>query len=336
MNKMITSIITAMTLLTMSSVLQAKATSDNKNPLPHLISLSGKAIAQDKSKLTHLVFIDVWRSYEGKGDEQMLSELPPQFLTQSQRIWIQPDINVTKAQLIEFQKYFSQVTPLVVDKQYALMREFKIWQSPYHVILEGNKKIFSGDASALSAFVAKRYAGLDTSNTTKQSKQAEHKEQDKKNKVNTSTSMKSLISKVAKPKKPLVGDMAPKFTAKTLEGAKVSLSNAITKLTSKKTLNLVFLDALCPMPHFPDCEDKITQLNQRIKEDSSQQWLAVVNSYYVNEEYAQNFVKKFALTLPVIFDHDNTIYRAFDVYASPYQIKINHLGIIESRGDSMK
>jgi len=331
MNKMITSIITAMTLLTMSSVLQAKATSDNKSPLSHLISLSGKTIAQDKSKLTHLVFIDVWRSYEGKGDEEMLSALSPQFLTQSQKIWIQPDINVTKAQLIEFQQYFSQITPLVVDKQYALMRAFKIWQSPYHVILEGNKKIFSGDASALSAFVAKRYAGLDTHKTSITVKSTKQTTKD-----NASSSVQPLVSKVAKPKKPLVGDMAPKFTAKTLEGAKVSLSNAITKLTNKKTFNLVFLDALCPMPHFPDCEDKITQLNKRIKEDSSQQWLAVVNSYYVNEEYAQNFVKKFALTLPVVFDQDNTIYRAFDVYASPYQIKINHLGIIESRGDSMK
>jgi len=70
-----------------------------------------------------------------------------------------------------------------------------------------------------------------------------------------------------------------------------------------------------------------------IKADESRQWLGVVNSYYVNEEFAQQFAERFALTLPLLFDQENTIYRAYDVYASPYLIKINHQGIIESRSD---
>jgi len=333
MNKLIPHLMTAVALLTMSLASQANNSTDKLNPLPPLTSLMGKAVVQDKSKLTHLVFIDVWRSYEGKGDEEMINALPHQFLKQSQKIWIQPDINVTKAQLVEFQQYFSQVTPLVVDKKFVLMRAFNIWQSPYHVLLKGNKEIFSGDASALSAFVSKKYTGLDTEKVSMDSNPIDQPMQ--KIKDNTLSTDLPLTTKVTKPKKPLIGDMAPKFTAKTLTGVKVSLSDELAKLTNQKPLNLIFLDALCPMPHFPDCEDKIAQLNKRIKADSSQQWLGVVNSYYVNEEYAQGFVSKFALTLPVIFDHNNKIYRAYDVYASPYQIKINHQGIIESRSDSM-
>ena len=127
--------------------------------------------------------------------------------------------------------------------------------------------------------------------------------------------------------------MAPKFSATTLTGKKVTLASALVKLADKRPLSLVFLDALCPMPQFPGCEAKISQLNELVKADSSRQWLAVVNSYYVNEDYAKDFVKKFDLKLPVLFDQENTIYRAYDVYASPYQIKVNSQGVIESRGD---
>jgi peroxiredoxin len=87
------------------------------------------------------------------------------------------------------------------------------------------------------------------------------------------------------------------------------------------------------MPQFPNCEAKIAQLNELITADNSRQWLAVINSYYVNEDYVKDFVEKYELKLPILFDQDNQIYRAYDVYASPYQIKVNRQGVIESRSD---
>ena len=287
----------------------------------NLKTFTGQPIKIDKKKTTHLVFIDLWRSYKGQGDEKTIASLPTSYLTQSQQIWIQPEVNVTKAHLVDFQEYYPQVTPLIFDQKFALMRELKIWQSPYHVLIKEDKQIFSGDAPALLTFIAnKKLVAKDSINPV-MSPKLPPKEL-VKNKP---------VSKAKKPIKPMVGDKAPHFSAKTLTGTSITLDNILLKLGNDKPLNLVFLDALCPMPHYPECEEKLEQLNTLIKQDSSRQWIGVINSYYVDVEYAQNFAKKFALKLPLLFDHDNTIYRAFDVYASPYQIKIDRHAIIQSR-----
>lgn len=89
------------------------------------------------------------------------------------------------------------------------------------------------------------------------------------------------------------------------------------------------------MPQFPGCEQKIAQLNKLIKEDNPQQWLGVMNSYYVNEDYVNGFIANYGLTLPILFDKNNTIYRAYDVYASPYFVKVNQQGKIISRSDQI-
>ena len=336
MKKIIIRISAIIALLLVSSLSLANGSSGNKVLLNSLQTFNGKPIIQNKSKLTHLVFIDVWRSYEGKGDEKMIAALPDDFLSQSQQIWIQPEINVTKAQLAEFQQYFAEVKPLVMDKKFALMRGFSVWQSPFHVLIEKNKTIFSGDAAALSAFINKKYnlANVEEKLDTVKPTDIVNNSGDihlAENSLVTNITNITDITKATKPHKPLVGDIAPKFSAKTLTGKNITLESALSGLTDNKPLNLVFLDALCPMPHFPGCEEKIALLNQLIKADSSRQWLAVVNSYYVNEDFAKDFVKKFALKLPILFDNDNTIYRGYDVYASPYQIKVNRQGFIESR-----
>jgi len=62
----------------------------------------------------------------------------------------------------------------------------------------------------------------------------------------------------------------------------------------------------------------------------------VINSYYVNEDYVKGFIDKSALTMPILFDQNNTIYRAYDVYASPYVIKVNRQGKIVSRSDQIQ
>jgi len=249
---------------------------------------------------------------------------------------LQPEVNVTKAQLAEFQQYFPKLTPLILDQQFSIMRALNVWQSPFHALVQGNKKLFSGDNKALLAFIGKRYSMA--VNTTSVTNTASI-ELDEKS-VNTlengqiaSDELSNKGSKPLKPNKPIIGDKAPQFSATTLTGKKVTLADALIKLNNSKPLNLVFMDALCPMPHFPDCEEKLAQVNELIKADKSRQWLGVVNSYYVNEEFAQQFAERFSLKLPLLFDQDNTIYRAYDVYASPYLIKINQQGVIESRND---
>jgi peroxiredoxin len=300
----------------------------DNNFLAGLRSFSGQAITLDNNKITHLVFIDVWQAYSGQGDDKIVAALPAMFLKQSQQIWIQPEINVTKAQLTEFQQALTHITPLVLDTRFSLMRSLNIWSSPFHVLIQGNKRLFSGDAAALTTFVKNRFGSPE-----KQSKEAPLPEQ-------TSTTLsaekapkngrgKNIIAE--KPHKPLMGEYAPIFSVKSLKGEQVTLTSALKELSDKQPLNLVFLDALCPMPQFPECEQKIARLNKLIKEDKSKQWLAVINSYYVNEDYVKGFIDKFALTMPILFDHNNTIYRAYDVYASPYLIKVNQQGIIESR-----
>lgn len=301
--------------------------------LSNLKSFQGKSIKRQQDKITHLVFIDVWRAYSGEGDDKVVAALPQNYLQQSQQIWVQPEINVTKAQLAEFQQYLTHISPLVLDTKFDLMRSLKVWSSPYHVLLKNDKQLFAGNAAALTDFVIKQYAPTEekiayqknlssSENVTKVIKVQANKE--------------SRIKTAHKPNKPLAGDVAPHFSAKTLLGEKVSLTTSLNKLKKNQPFNLVFLDALCPMPQFPDCEQKIAQLNKLIKEDSSQQWLGVVNSYYVNEDYVRSFVENFGLKLPILFDNNNTIYRAYDVYASPYFVKVDQQGKIISRSDQVR
>ena len=323
-------LITLLLLTSLASIsLTVIAQPVNEQLLADLKAFDDQAVVLDKDKITHLVFIDVWRSYEGKGDEKMIAALPKQFLQQSQQVWLQPEVNVTKAHLAEFQQYFPTVTPLILDQQFLLMRALKVWQSPYHVLIKANKTLFSGDEAGLLTYINKNYA-LDIK-SHKEPPALATQQNSKILAINTNKTRQSVTP--TKPNKPMPGDNAPQFSAQTLTGEQITLVDVLVKLKGNKPLNLVFLDALCPMPHFPACEAKLAQLNELMAADSNNQWLGVVNSYYVNKEYVQQFSDRFKLKLPLLFDQDNTIYRAYDVYASPYLIKINQLGLIESRGD---
>jgi len=303
------------------------------NLLANLHSFNGQAITLDNTKITHLVFIDVWRAYGGQGDDKVVAALPATFLKQSQQIWIQPEINVTKAQLTEFQQYLAHITPLVLDSKFSLMRSLNIWSSPFHVLIQGNKRLFSGDAAALTSFVDNRFGSPEKQ--FKQTSLAKQKSTETSpEKAPENISDKNKIAE--KPHKPLTGDNAPTFSVRSLKGEQVTLTSALKALSDNQSLNLVFLDALCPMPQFPECEQKIAKLNKLIKEEPSKQWLAVINSYYVNEDYVKGFIDKSALTMPILFDQNNTIYRAYDVYASPYVIKVNRQGKIVSRSDQIQ
>lgn len=305
------------------------------NSQAHLTTFTGGAIAVDNTKITHLVFIDLWRSYEGQGDETLVASLPETFLQRSQQIWIQPEINVTKAQLTEFQQFYPQIQPLVLDHNFTVMRSHNIWQAPYHVLLQDGVQLFAGNGEALNHYITTTFAvgaplQRDTNGGTLPALAA------------GTTPLPVASSKTVAdngkrkaPVKPLPGDPAPEFALQTMTGEAVSLSSLRQGLTHEQPLSLVFLDSLCPMPHFPDCEAKLARLNQLVASEPERRWLGVVSSFYVSEESVKQFRQQFALKLPFVFDRGNKLFKRYDVYATPYQIDINREGVIESRTENL-
>jgi len=302
------------------------------NAIGNLNTFSGQVVSIDKEKMTHLIFMDIWSSYGGLGDETAVASLPNVFLAQSQQLWLQPEINVTLAQLAEFEQAYPQVTPLILDRGFNIMRTFNVWQSPYHLIIKGGKREFAGSINELQVYIAKKYS-LPIAEVAIPTTLGQELEDPVG--VNTNNVLSANISKANKSIKPLAGDKAPTFSSKTLNGKHKSLGTAVDDLKNNQLVSLIFIDTLCPMPQFPGCEKKLAQLNKLVTSSPNRQWIGVVNSYYVNEEYALDFAHKFELKLPLIFDKDNKIFKAYGVYATPYQVDINRAGMIEARGNQL-
>lgn len=277
----------------------------------------GDEIHLDADKMTHLVFVNVWDIYEGSGDEAGVASLPAVFLQESQQVWIQPQINVTRAQLVEFQQYYPQVKPLVLDEAFGLMRSNDVWQSPYHVLKQGDKTLFSGNLSDL-----KRY--LNVTDVVDEDVTAQ-----------TGSPENEVVVTPEHHDKLEIGDVAPLFSREALSGQTRSLKTLMEKAPDGR-VSLVFLDSLCPMPHFPECEAKIAQLNQEISADTQRTWLGVVSSFYVDPSFVSQFAERFELHLPLVFDQDNRIFSQYGVHATPYQIDISTTGLIEYRGDNIR
>lgn len=310
-------------LLTTSSLSQAATLS--------LTDFKGQAIELNDDKILHLVFTDIWSIYGNeRNDPAFVAALPTAYLNQSQQIWVQPGMNITVAQMHEFLKYYPSVSPLVLDKGFQLMRNEQVWSSPFHVLYKDNQRIFAGHSKALL-----KHLGIkDDSAREITNHQPLVEDQNQESIKSSNTNLPVTASKKTPIKsldKVTMGDRAPAFTATSLTGEELALS----ALTKKKPLSLVFLDSLCPMPQFPGCEAKLQQLQNLIKEDNSRQWLGVVNSYYVTEAVAQEFASAFKLTLPLVFDHNNHIFKAYQVHATPYQVDIAKGGQLVYRGDTI-
>lgn len=304
-----------------NSTLSVRVNHQDINEQAELKTFQGDTIQLQKNKISHLVFMDIWASYGGEGAETDVAQLPEHFLKSSQQIWVQPEINVTPAQMAEFQGYYPQVTPFVLDKSFKLMRANGVWQSPYHVLREGDKTLYAGDFSGL-----KRYLNI-----------AEGTESTN-NQITQSTEGSEAQEKSAKANKTYqklnIGDIAPKFMGTTLKGKTIDLQQPLNSLDNKP-VSLVFVDSLCPMPHFPGCEQKLAQLNKNISASPNRQWIGIVSSFYVDQDFVSGFSERFQLQLPLIFDQDNQIFEQYGVHATPYQIDISRNGTIQSRGDLM-
>ena len=320
------------TLMMLAVCFRAEAGESPVLLLENITTFDGQSLVLENSKLTHLIFQDIWNSYEGLGEEARIAALPKAFVNNSQQIWVQPGINVTEAQLAEFQGYYPQVTPLVLDHGHRLMRSLGAWDFPLHVILKDGNKVFSGSGEELSTVATKHFSTREALNQWLQIKTDDLPFMRVAG-TEKSKSVSFSINEAAKPgyRKLEEGDQAPVFIVTTLSGNTVSLLG----LANNKPLSLIFLDSLCPMPHFPGCEAQIEHLNHLVTKDDSREWLGVVSSFYVNEEIVQQFRDKFQLKLPLVFDTDNQIYQSYGVHASPYQIDISRDGNIRSRGSEI-
>lgn len=319
-------------LFLLAASLPTQAVEQEMIELNSLKTFDGQPLTLKEDTLTHLIFQEIWSSYEGQGEEARVAALPKTFLANSQQIWVQPDINVTEAQLAEYQDYFPQVAPLVLDRSFSLMRSFGGWDLPLHIILKNGKKVFLGSSDELSTLSKEHFSSSVAMRNWLSTDISADSSANEKNMAKTGRKKqaKFTIAEAAKSHyhKPEKGDQAPLFTAKTMSGNTVSLIG----LSYNKPLSLVFVDSLCPMPHFPGCEAKLKALNNLVASDASREWIGIVSSYYVNEEIAQQFADKFQLKMPLIFDTDNQIFQSYGVHASPYQIDIDSEGVIRTRG----
>lgn len=101
----------------------------------------------------HLVFVSIWDSYVGHGPEPLVAALPASFSENVKRIWISPDLNITPAYLKDYQAAFPRSKPLIVDQHFQLLRKYKLWQTPAHVLLKDGEVQFSGSGEALQHYI---------------------------------------------------------------------------------------------------------------------------------------------------------------------------------------
>lgn len=277
-------------------------------------ALSAFAVqAKPHSKTTHTLYMNIWDHYEGKN-----SVFIDWIQAQEHHIkYIQPNLNVTQAQISEFKKVFPAFSQLTRDQTFNSMQKHRIWQTPYHIIRHNEQILFSGDDQQL----------LDYLSSKKQLSTHQIKAFQKRlmSKSLTTFTQQPSITPIT------LGDSAIDFKLSTTTMENYHLKEHIKSLKAEHHLAIVFLDSLCPMPHFPDCERQLAKLN-KIQYDQNTLFVAVVNGFYVDENHVNQFIQKHRLTMPVIWDKHNRIFKQYGVFETPLKISINPQGEIIQRG----
>ncbi|MDO6525946.1 redoxin domain-containing protein [Motilimonas sp. 1_MG-2023] len=129
--------------------------------------------------------------------------------------------------------------------------------------------------------------------------------------------------------RPDVGDKSHNFSATSLTGQSISLQQY-----KGEAVNLVFLDSLCPMPHFPGCEEKIAKLNKQVAAKPQANWVGFISSFYVDQGITEAFRDKYHIKIPLVFDLDNKEFQQYQVFATPYLIRLDNEHKIVERGDA--
>lgn len=136
----------------------------NKASLPLLaVLVSSAALAEVRSinktpidldnGQVHIVFLDIWNSYHTGEPLATVEALPSRYTEGVMFVWVQPQFNVTELQLKEFQSTFPKHRPLVLDTNFSLLRQYGLWETPAHVILNEGRVVFSGNSNGLVEYV---------------------------------------------------------------------------------------------------------------------------------------------------------------------------------------
>ncbi|ASP38705.1 hypothetical protein CHH28_08430 [Bacterioplanes sanyensis] len=274
--------------------------------IPTQHNTDGQAVELEQQARRHLVFMDIFASYSGHGAELQWQQLPQEFTRQYPVLWVQPELNITREQVAEYQQLFPDMRPMVVDAQLQWMQHFNVWSSPYHVLLREGEVEFAGDYAALRQHL----------------KLAPKVDPITADAMPTADTIEGFDYHYVQ-----AGDTAPSAVVTTMTGEKIDLASWYQQNQGGR---IVFLDSLCPMPHFPGCEQELQQLSQTLKH-SSQGWLGVMNGFYVSQDIAEAFLQRFDLSLPVVFDQNNQLFGRFGVLSTPYVVEVDADGKLAQR-----
>ncbi len=121
-----------------------------------------------------------------------------------------------------------------------------------------------------------------------------------------------------------VGNKAPDFSATTLDGDKV----ALTDYLGKKPVYLVFWATWCP-----NCLKEIPEINALNSKFGDRLAILAIN-VGINDsaDAAQKYREEHDMQYPVVFDDGSTISSSYGIVGTPTQILIGTDGIVRYRG----
>lgn len=120
-----------------------------------------------------------------------------------------------------------------------------------------------------------------------------------------------------------VGDPAPDFSLKTLDGAQFSLAD----FRGRKPVYLIFWATWCP-----NCRHEIPEIKKIYRSFHDRMAILAINvSINDSVEKARRYVKKYDLPYAVAFDEGAKVTRAYGVMGTPTQFVIDRNGVIRYR-----
>ncbi|KZN60426.1 TlpA family protein disulfide reductase [Pseudoalteromonas luteoviolacea] len=139
-------------------------------------------------------------------------------------------------------------------------------------------------------------------------------------------SVKSIEPLLQKPK--TITNTVISKPLSTLSGKRLDLNNI-----RQDYAVLFFSDSLCPFQHIPHCQQRIAQNNQ-LAEQIPDKILTIIKPFYADETSARNYQQRFQVNHQMTFDHQNQLFRYFEVSELPYWIVQNSQGAVIYRGNT--
>jgi peroxiredoxin len=122
-----------------------------------------------------------------------------------------------------------------------------------------------------------------------------------------------------------IGDKAPNFTIKDLNGNKVQLSDY-----KGKSVMINFWTTWCP-----PCKKEMLDIETFSKEKRDQWVVLAINVDGGNEEGVKQFVQERKLTFPILMDEKDVVANQYHILSIPTTYFINKEGVIINKAFTM-